>query len=96
MESAVVARRCAAAGLPFGCLRVISDDVQTSLSPKLLGLLAGGRVSVRRLLAALLGSPGMVAELWRLARDTRFAAGRLAVALGELLTVTLPWAADEE
>jgi adenosylhomocysteine nucleosidase len=95
MESAVIARRCAKAGVPFGCLRVISDDVQTSLSPKLLALLAGGRVSVWRLLAALLGSPGMVGELWRLARDTRFAAGRLAVALGEVLTVTLPWTGDE-
>jgi nucleoside phosphorylase len=95
MESAVVARRCAGAGVPFGCLRVISDDVRTSLSPKLLEVLAGGRVSVWRLLAALFGSPGLAGELWRLARDTRFAAGRLAVALGELLTLTLPWTADE-
>jgi adenosylhomocysteine nucleosidase len=95
MESAVVVQRCATAGVPFGCVRVISDDVQTSLSPKLLALLAGGRVSVWRLLAAVLGSPGMAAELWRLARDTRFAAGRLAVALGELLTLTLPWTEDD-
>src|ERR1043165_338822 len=32
MESAVFAARCAAAGIPFGCIRAISDEVQTTLS----------------------------------------------------------------
>jgi hypothetical protein len=32
--------------------------------------------------------------MWRLARQTRHAAGQLALALGDLLTLTLPWTAE--
>jgi hypothetical protein len=42
------------------------------------------------LLLALARGPGLAAELWRLARHTRLAAKQLGVALGELLTLTLP------
>jgi hypothetical protein len=51
-------------------------------------------VSPVRLLAALVGNPGMAAELWRLAGATRLAADQLGKALGELLTLTLPWGRD--
>ena len=33
MESAIFAERCTRAGLPFACLRAISDEVGTPLSP---------------------------------------------------------------
>lgn len=90
MESAVVARACSRSGMPFGCVRAISDDAQTSLSPRLVSLLSGGRVAPLRLLTALAAAPGMVFELGRLAKQTRHASEQLGLALGELLTLTLP------
>jgi adenosylhomocysteine nucleosidase len=94
MESAAVAQACARAGVPFGCVRAVSDDCDTPLSPALTACLAGGRVAPLRLLAATARSPGLVPQMWRLARQTRYAAGQLALALGELLTLTLPWTAE--
>jgi hypothetical protein len=94
MESGVLARACRRHGIPFGCVRAISDDADTPLSPGLVGLLAGGRVSVPRVLAALARSPGLTGELWRLARSTSRAGEQLGKALGEILTLTLPWGAD--
>ena len=86
METAIVARLCAAAGVPFGCLRVISDDVDTPMSEALLDVLHGGRVGPVRLPAAVLRQPSLIAELMRLGVDTRKAARRLAVGLDELLS----------
>jgi nucleoside phosphorylase len=94
MESAIAAELCSRQGVPFGSLRAISDDAHTALSPRLVSLLAGGRASLWRLLLALARSPRLVGELWRLARHTRLAAEQLGQALGELLTLTLPWAAE--
>ncbi|HEV3257630.1 MAG TPA: hypothetical protein VG013_12160 [Gemmataceae bacterium] len=94
METAVVARLCSRHGVPFGCVRAISDRLDTPLSPKVLSVLKDGRVRLPRLLMALAGSPRLAAELWRLARDTRMAAEQLRRALGEILTLTLSWAAD--
>jgi hypothetical protein len=90
MESAHVARMCSKQGVPFGCVRVISDALATPLSPRLVSLLAGGRVSWLGLLALLLRSPGSAKELWHLAQATHHAARQLGTALGELLTLTLP------
>jgi hypothetical protein len=85
MEAAAVARCCARAGVPFGCLRVISDNVDTALSPALLDVLRGGRVGPLRLMGAVLRRPRLVGELWRLGADTRRAARVLGKALSELL-----------
>ena len=90
MESAVFAERCISAGLPFACIRAISDEVDTPLSPALTTLLSGGSASPWRALKALARRPAMLPELLRLARDTRQAARQLSVSLGELLTLTLP------
>lgn len=89
METAAVARRCAEAGVPFGCLRVISDDVDTQLSESLLAVLAGGRVRPAALAAAVLRRPALAAELLRLAAHTRLAARRLAEGLEDLLATHL-------
>jgi adenosylhomocysteine nucleosidase len=94
LESAVAARLCKKHGVPFGCVRAVSDDWRTPLSPQLAAVLAGGRVSLGRVLALLARHPGRVRELWRLASATRRAAGQLGTALGELLTLTLPWGAS--
>jgi adenosylhomocysteine nucleosidase len=85
METATLARLCSRHGVPFGCVRAISDDVDTALSPRLVTLLAGGQVSPWRVLAALAAAPRLVGELWRLARQTRRAARALSSTLRDLL-----------
>jgi nucleoside phosphorylase len=85
MESAVVARLCSESGVPFGCIRAISDDVDTFLSESLLALLQGGGVNPARLLSAVLRRPFLIAELMRLGAHTRKAAKKLAAGLDELL-----------
>ena len=94
METAVVARICATKGVPFGCVRAISDDMHTALSPELANLFADGNVSVRNVARAVIGQPKLIRELLLLARNSRQAGRQLATALGELLTLTLPWSAD--
>jgi hypothetical protein len=94
MESAIVARCCSRRGVPFGCVRAISDRADMPLSPRLVALLSGRSVSPLRVMAAVMRTPRLVGELWRLGRDTRVAARQLGTALGELLTLTLPGGAD--
>jgi nucleoside phosphorylase len=91
MESGAVARCCREHGVPFGCVRVISDALTTPLSPVLLTLLSGARVSPLRVAGAALASPTLMKELWRLGRAAGRAADQLQQALGELLTLTLPF-----
>jgi hypothetical protein len=91
MESAAVADFCSRKEIPFGCLRAISDPVDAPLSPKLISFLSGERISWPRLIVALLGSPTLTRELWRLKKATRSAGEKLGQGLGELLTLTLPW-----
>jgi adenosylhomocysteine nucleosidase len=86
MESAVAARVCHEQGVPFACLRVISDDTTTPLSPHLLDCLRRGRVSPARLLWTVLRHPKVGGELWRLATGTRRAAQRLRM-VGSLLAM---------
>lgn len=85
MEAAAVARFCSERNIPFGCVRALSDDVRTRLSPALVRLLAGGQVSVLRVLAELLRRPTLLSELLRLGRHTRIASHALADALRSLL-----------
>ena len=94
MESATVARICRRAAVPFGCVRAVSDNVEKSLSPALAEAISGDRLSWKRLARSLVTSPGTIAELWTLAKDTRLAGGLLGKALGELLTLTLPFGKD--
>jgi nucleoside phosphorylase len=90
METAVLAHWCQKREIPFGAVRAISDASATELSPRLLSLLGDDHPSPLRIAAAALSSPWLLRELWRLARDTRKAAHQLALALGELLTLTTP------
>lgn len=77
MESAVVARLCHEQGIPFGCVRVISDDGNTPLSLHLMDLLRAGGIAPWRLAWILLRRPALSVELWRLAGQTRLAAKEL-------------------
>lgn len=94
MESAVVARWCQKRQIPFGAVRVISDDAGTSFSPQLQSLLAGGQPSLAQIIKATARSPKLVLELLQLANKTRLAGKQLGKALGELLTLTLPFASE--
>jgi adenosylhomocysteine nucleosidase len=94
MEAAIVAKWCRAHAVPFGCLRVISDRVDRTLSPQLVSLLADGRVSPWRVLKSLVRAPRLLPEMWRLGKDTALASRQLAIGLGELLTLTLPWSVE--
>ena len=62
MEAATVAEVCERAAVPFGCIKAVSDDCRTPLSPKLAACLSGGRVAPLRLLAATATSPRLVAQ----------------------------------
>jgi adenosylhomocysteine nucleosidase len=88
MESAAIARMTSERGIPFACIRAVSDAHDSALSPKLVKLLSGGRVSPWRLAGALVRSPRLVTELIRLARDTQKAANNLATALHRFLAQT--------
>jgi len=96
MESAVIASICHRQEIPFGCLRVVSDRIDTALSPQVVSLLSGAGISWFRLLAMLAHRPQIVGELWRLAAASRHGSRQLAKGLGEILTLTLPWGATLE
>jgi adenosylhomocysteine nucleosidase len=85
METATVAAMCSRHGIPFGCVRAISDDVHTPLSPELDAVIVNGRMSPWPLIAGVIRRPRLGVELWRLAKHTRLAADRLASALRQLL-----------
>jgi adenosylhomocysteine nucleosidase len=85
MESAVAARLCHEHNVPFACLRVISDDWQTALSPCLVALLRRERISWLRLAVQVLRRPKLLSDFGRLAGQTRQAARQLSAPLAALL-----------
>jgi len=85
MESACIAELCQQYGVPFCCLRVISDDARTPLSHHLDNIVVNGQVSTWALLKAVARSPRVMRDLWRLGKNTRLAAERLAKALATLI-----------
>lgn len=95
MESAAVEEACAARGVPFRAVRAVSDTADAALSPELVRLLSGGRVSPWKAAVALAGKPALLGEFRRLARDTKVAAGHLARALADAVHAAgLPPAPD--
>lgn len=86
MESIHVAHWCAERGSPFRCIRAVSDEASSALSPHLVRLLAGGQVAPGKLATTLLCRPWLVPQLWRLGRHTRLAARNLAERLWRALS----------
>ena len=86
MESATFAQRCTERGVPWACLRVISDDVSTAFTTEVAGLVEDGQVALGRVMWLLLRKPWMLPKLLRLERQTRRAARRLADAVIQFLT----------
>lgn len=85
MESAAIAETCVEQHIPCAIIRVVSDEMDDELSPRLAELFSGGRVSIARVARLLLRSPSSAIELWRLARNSRRASRALALALGRLI-----------
>mgnify|MGYP001260685816 FL=1 len=85
MESAAIAEACQAGRIPCAVIRAISDAADTTLSPEMVRLLSGAKVSPVRAFAAVIRRPHIVGEFWRLARATRLAAENLADALDALM-----------
>ena len=81
MESHVLARVSAAAGLPFVALRAVSDAADRSLPPLALKAVdAYGRLAPIGILASLFRHPSQIVALPGLARDSRRAFSRLGEA----------------
>lgn len=85
MESATAARFCADEGVPFHCLRAISDDAGTAVSPKLLPVLSGESISLWQCIRTIVPRPGLWPEVWRMAKSSGLAAKKLSVSLQEWL-----------
>lgn len=88
MEAEHVCAVCAERGLPFLAVKAVSDTADTALSPDLVRLLAGGKVSIARTLIAIVRRPAILLEFRQLARDTSFAASKLAGRLAEIVRLS--------
>ena len=72
LESDIVARAAAEAGIPFAALRVIADPVERELPPAaLVPLTANGSPGLARVLASVLRRPRQTAALIGLFGETR-------------------------
>jgi adenosylhomocysteine nucleosidase len=70
LESGAVAAVAAAHGVPFSVLRAICDPADSTLPrAAIIALDARGAIAWARVAASVLGHPGQVPVLWRLARD---------------------------
>ncbi len=84
LESGAVAFAASAAGVPFGVLRAICDPADRDLPPAALAALdAGGAIGFWRIMVSVLGNPGQVPGLVRLAGDAKAAREALVVRVGE-------------
>lgn len=84
MEAAGVAREAAKAGLPFGCVKVVSDAVDEPIAIDLNAARdADGRIEGHRVIRLAIKHPlSGTADLFRLWRKSRIAAERLGEFLG--------------
>jgi adenosylhomocysteine nucleosidase len=82
MESSGVARASKEVGLPFGAVKVISDVADESIAIDFQRCRSDdGGLSTWKIVREGMASPQGISDLWRLAKSSRQAAARLAVAL---------------
>ncbi|HEY7680713.1 MAG TPA: hypothetical protein VIC04_09380 [Terriglobia bacterium] len=85
MESAGVARAARAAGLAFGAVKSITDSSDESIAIDFQRCRSEhGGLSSWKVVREGLASPQALRDLWRLAGNSRRAAGSLALALGSV------------
>jgi purine-nucleoside phosphorylase len=88
MESAVIRNLCREQKIPGATLRVVSDAAQDDLPLDFNALMTSDqRISIPRLMIALVKSPRTIPRLLELQRNTRLAARRLAAALESLVGI---------
>jgi adenosylhomocysteine nucleosidase len=74
LESATVAQAATLAGFPFLVIRAIADPAERDLPPAAyIRLTPDGAPNLGKILASVLGGPGQIAALVRIARDARLA-----------------------
>ena len=82
MEAFGVAARAKRAGLPFGCIKAVSDRADESFKLDFNGLRsADGRISRGKIVGKVFAKPSVIPELFRLKRRAEMAAS----ALGDFL-----------
>lgn len=81
MESAVIARWCQRKMIDMACIKGVSDDFQTEISPQVLQLLSSGKIAYFQLVWNILVCPSLLFDLFRLAKNTREAGRNLAQAI---------------
>ncbi|NDV25515.1 phosphorylase [Desulfovibrio sp. JC010] len=70
MESIAVAQAAKQAGIPFGCIRAISDDSKRSIPEEsLIGVDESGKTKLGPILKAIAKRPGLIFELVPVGRD---------------------------
>ena len=78
MESHIAARLAGASGLPFAALRVVCDPADRVIPPAAIaGMREDGSTDLGAILQALLGAPGQLPAMIRLACEARAAFGAL-------------------
>ena len=86
MESGVIRRLCREQGIPSATVRVISDTAQEDLPLDFNALMqADGRLSLGRLVTAVLCRPQKIPALMALGRRSKSAANQLAAVLAAAL-----------
>lgn len=74
MESHIAAQAAAAASVPFGALRVISDEAGDSLPPAaIVAMRADGSIDMGAIVGSLLAKPTQIPALMRTARSAEIA-----------------------
>lgn len=87
MESALIAARCDAAGVPWVCVRAISDEADHALPEGVERLTRpDGRADLPAALRHAVTRPGDIGRLIRLGRAARRAAAQIASKVPHLLT----------
>ena len=85
MESSYFAEWCRVHEVPWGCLRVVSDDARTNVSKDVFDLLEGGRVSPWRLMRGIVRRPSLIGDLLHLRKATNHAASVIDAAFAEIM-----------
>lgn len=81
LESYAVAAVCDRLQVSWAVIRVISDDVNTRISPHVQKVIRAGKASIIAVLKSMLLHPSSVVEFMRLANDAALARRKLAQSL---------------
>ena len=88
MESQAIRAACAARGIPSATIRVISDTAEENLPLDFNALLGKDlRIDYRKLMIALVKSPGSIWRVWVFSRQIQRAAEQLGLVLAKIIAL---------